>query len=213
MVHLVSQYGYLVVAGLVCLESFGVPVPGETSLIAAGAFAATEHGLNVWLVVAAAAAGGIVGDNIGYWLGRKFGYWLVLRYGHYVGITDARIKVGQYLFHEHGSRVVFIGRFLPVLRELAAFMAGVNQMSWRSFLVANAAGAVLWASFYGFGSYLLGAGAQGTAHTVQIGIWAAVCTVSLSLAIYLHRHEKWLEQEAQRVLPGPLRPEPPPPAN
>ncbi len=212
LAHLITQYGYWVVAGLVCMESLGIPVPGETSLIAAGAFAATQNNLNVWLVVAAAALGGIVGDNIGYWVGRKFGYWLMLRYGHYVGITDARIKLGRYLFVEHGGRVVFVGRFVPVLREIAALMAGVNHMSWRTFLVANAAGAVMWASLYGFGAYLLGEGARGTAHIVQIGIWTAVCAMSIGLAVYLHKHEKRLEHEAQVALPGPLRPEQPPSA-
>lgn len=205
LAHLMTQYGYWAVAALVCIESFGIPVPGETSLIVAGAYAATTSKMSIWLVVPAAAGGGILGDNIGFWIGRRYGYRLLLRYGHYVGLTEGRIKLGQYLFLRHGRWIVFIGRFVPVLRELAAFTAGLNRMAWRPFLLANASGAVLWASFYGFGAYLLGAGAQAAAQPVEIGIGTGACVLFVILSIYLYKHEKTLETKAQRALPGPLR--------
>jgi membrane protein DedA with SNARE-associated domain len=107
-------------------------------------------------VIAAAATGAIVGDNVGYWLGRELGYRLLLRYGGYVGLPDRRIKLGQYLFLRHGGKVVFFGRFIPITPILAAFLAGANRMPWRRFLLANAMGGVLWATVLGLSAYMFG---------------------------------------------------------
>jgi 4-amino-4-deoxy-L-arabinose transferase-like glycosyltransferase len=94
--------------------------------------------------------------HIGYLLGRGFGYRLLLRYGRYVALSDARIKFGHYLFWRHGGKVVFFGRFIAVLRVLAAFLAGANRMDWRHFLLSNAAGGILWACIFGLGAYTFG---------------------------------------------------------
>jgi membrane protein DedA with SNARE-associated domain len=102
--HLFSTYGYWVVGGIIALESMGLPLPGEATLIAAAIYAGSTQQLNIWLVIAAAAIGAILGDNIGYWIGREIGYRLLLRYGHYLQLTDARIKLGQYLFSRHGGK-------------------------------------------------------------------------------------------------------------
>src|SRR5271167_3656124 len=126
----------------------GVPLPGETILVLAAIYAATHVDLNIWLVVIAAAAGAIMGDNLGYWLGLRFGYPFLRRYGHLFGLTHARIKLGQYLFLRHGTKVVFLGRFVAVLRIFAAFLAGANRMKWQLFLVANASGGMIWASAF-----------------------------------------------------------------
>jgi hypothetical protein len=98
-------------------------------------------------------SGRLVGDNIGFWLGRKLGYLLVLRYGRYIGMPDARIKLGRYVFLRHGGKVVFLGRFVAYLRVLAAVLAGINHMDWGRFLLANAAGGFLWAGVFGWGAY------------------------------------------------------------
>ena len=134
----ISTYGYWAVALIVGLESMGLPLPGETVLVLATIYAATDPSLNVWLVITAAAVGSIIGDNVGYWLGKKYGYALLRRYGRHIGMSDARIKIGQYLFLRHGGKVVFFGRFVALLRILAAVLAGVNRMPWRGFLLANA---------------------------------------------------------------------------
>src|SRR5690349_22734487 len=110
----------------------GVPLPGESVLVLAALYAA-RHGQSITALIASAAVGAILGDNVGYWIGREFGYRLLLRYGRYVGLTETRIKLGQYLFLHHGGKVVFFGRFIAVLRVLAAVLAGVNRMEWRSF--------------------------------------------------------------------------------
>jgi membrane protein DedA with SNARE-associated domain len=106
---LISVYGYGAVGVIVGLESMGLPLPGETVLVIAALYAGTHPDLSIWGVVAAAATGAILGDNVGFWLGREFGYRLVLRYGRYVGLSEARIKLGQYLFQRHGGKVVFFG--------------------------------------------------------------------------------------------------------
>src|SRR5262249_37149631 len=138
----------------------GLPLPGETTLLPASALAAGGKLSIVWVIVAA-ASGAIVGGILGYLIGRQFGFRLALHYGRRVGLTEARLKVGQLLFRRHGSKLVFFGRFVAVLRVLAAVLAGANCMEWRLFLIFNAARALLLAVFFGTPRYLLGeAGAQ-----------------------------------------------------
>ena len=153
---LLHQHGYGLLGLVVCLEAMGLPMPGESLVIAAALYAGASHELNIGLVVAVTAAAAIVGDNIGYAVGRSIGARLVLRYGHYVGLTEERLNIGRYMFQRHGGKVVLFGRFIAVLRTLAALMAGITGMRWTHFLVANAAGGILWASLYGFGAHLLG---------------------------------------------------------
>jgi membrane protein DedA with SNARE-associated domain len=114
--QLVSAHGYWVVALIVGLESMGLPLPGETILILAAIYAATEPSFNVGVVIAVAAFGAIVGDNAGYWLGLRYGYALLLRYGERIGMFEARIKLGQHLCLKHGAKVVFLGRFVAPFR-------------------------------------------------------------------------------------------------
>ena len=203
--RLVAAHGYWIVAVVAGLENMGVPVPGETVLIAAAIYAGATGNLDIGLVVAAATVGAIVGDNLGFWLGRHLGFRLLRRYGRFVGLTDGKIKLGQYLFLRHGGKVVFIGRFVTVLRVLAALLAGANGMPWPRFLVANAAGAVVWAGAFGLGAYLLGS----EIHHIKgpLGIAGAVLAV-LAIGtgfVFLRRNEARLLAEAERALPGPLR--------
>ncbi len=127
--QLVTAHGYWAVALVVGLESMGLPLPGETILVLAAIYAATEPSFNVWVVIAVAAFGAIVGDNAGYWLGLRYGYPLLLRYGERIGMFEARIKLGQYLYLKHGAKVVFLGRFVALLRILAAFLAGALALA------------------------------------------------------------------------------------
>lgn len=201
---LIQTYGYWVVAGIVMLESIGVPLPGEATLIAAAVYAGETHKLDIRLIVAAAALGGIIGDNIGFWIGEKVGYGLILRYGARIGITDRKIKLGQYLFRLHGAKVVFFGRFVAVLRVLAALLAGVNRMPWLRFFAANAAGALCWASAFGAAAYTLGHAVHRFSGPVGIGL-AVVAGIGLVIAATVLRgRERALEAEAVAALPGPL---------
>jgi membrane protein DedA with SNARE-associated domain len=204
--HLISTYGYWAVGGIVALESMGLPLPGEATLIAAALYAGATHELDIWLVIAAAAAGAILGDNAGYWIGREIGYRLLLRYGHYVYLTEARIKLGQYLFREHGGKIVFFGRFVAVLRALAAVLAGANHMSWPRFLLFNAAGGFVWAALYGGGAYYFGHALEHVTKPVALGL-SLVALIVIAIMLFLaHRHEAELTEAAERALPGPLKP-------
>jgi membrane protein DedA with SNARE-associated domain len=201
---LITKYGSFAVTGVVCLESMGLPWPGEAMLIAAAVYAGKTGGLNIFEVIGAAAAGAIVGDNIGYWIGRQIGFPVLVRYGHYVGLTEPRIKIGQYLFMRHGGKIVFFGRFVALLRVLAALLAGVNRMSWPRFFVANAAGAILWATVFGVGAYILGEDVEHLTRPAAFALGIAGLTLLIAWMLFLRSHEKELQAEAQRALPGPL---------
>jgi membrane protein DedA with SNARE-associated domain len=204
--HLFAAYGYWFVAGIAAIERLGVPVPGETALIFAGAFGATSHRMSIGLIVAAACAGTIIGNLAGYCLGHRLGYWLLYRHGHLVGLTEGRIKIGQYLFLRHGTKLVIFGQFFPVLRELAAFLAGANKVPWQPFMIANAAGAILWSGIFGFGAYLLGKGAAHTAKPVEIALGIIAVAACIAVFVYLRRNEQRLQAEAEKALTqGPRR--------
>lgn len=138
--HLVQSYGYYGVFVPIALESMGIPLPGETALIAAAVYSGATHQLNIVVLAVVATCAAIIGDNAGYWIGRTGGQRLAERYGRFVRLGRAKLKVGRYLFARHGVKVVFFGRFVAVLRTFAAFFAGVSKMRWSRFLVANAAG-------------------------------------------------------------------------
>ena len=154
--HLLQNYGYLAVFLAIAAESFGIPLPGETVLITAALYAGHTHRLGIVWVVVVASAAAIIGDNLGYLIGRVGGYRLLRRYGKYVRMDEAKIKIGRYLFHRHGGKVVLFGRFVSVLRTYAAFLAGTNRMQWQRFLVYNALGGIMWATLFGVGAYAVG---------------------------------------------------------
>ena len=203
--QLISLHGYWAIALVVGLESMGIPLPGETMLVLAAIYAAGDPTLNIWLVIFSATIGSIMGDNAGYWIGHRYAYGAVLRYGHHLGLSQSRIKIGQYLFRKHGGKAVFFGRFIALLRILAAFLAGVNRMPWRDFLVANAAGAVLWASSFGVGGYYFGK-LVFQLHGALAGLVFAVALAAFFAVGYLvRRYEHRLTDAAERALPGPLQ--------
>ena len=189
---MIAHYGYWAVLVLVGLESMGLPLPGETALIAAAVYAGTSHDLNVVGVIAAACTGAVVGDNIGYGIGRIVGFPLVARYGPRIGLDERRIKLGQYLFRRYGGAIVFFGRFVALLRAAAALLAGINRMPWPRFFFFNAAGGICWASLFGFGAYLLGS----RAHLLTSGI----ATVFLGIAmVVITVFVRWLRREEERL--------------
>lgn len=202
---LIQTYGYWAVGGFVGLESMGLPVPGETVLLGTAILAGTAHNLNVFALVAAAAAGAIVGDNVGFWIGREAGFPLLVRYGSYVRITEPKIKLGQYLFLRHGGKVVFFGRFIAILRALAASLAGVNCMTWQRFLVFNAAGGIIWAAVYGFGGWYFGKEASKLAEPAAIALGSIAVLLLTVGFFYLRHHTAQLEARAEAALPGPIR--------
>lgn len=199
-----ADYGYPAVFALVAIESVGVPVPGETMLILAAVYAGSTHHLAIAGVVAAAAAGAIVGDNIGYAIGRIGGWRLLRRYGHYVRIGESKLKLGRYLFLRHGGKVVFFGRFVGILRTYSAALAGANHMKLRRFMAFNASGGVIWAVIYGLGYYY--AADVFTKVGAAAGVALIVIAVGVAVGIFLFirsRVAEW-EEQAERAFPGPL---------
>ena len=203
--HFIHAYGLVAVAAVVGLECVGFPLPGETALLAAAIYAGTNHDLNIVSVIVTAAAAAIVGRMIGYVIGREYGYWLLLRYGNYVRMTPSRIKLGQYLFLRHGGKIVFVAQFFPVLRTVAGLFAGGNVMPWRNFLVANVAGACIWAVTYGYAAYALGLGFKRLEGPIVIVLAILTVVAFIVGGIFIHRHEAQLAAEAERAMPGPLK--------
>lgn len=148
LLPLLHRYGLLALFAAIGLESMGVPLPGETALVVVTAYAAHAQVWSPMLIFAVAASAAVVGDNLGYLLGRWGGWPLVHRYGRYVRLYESRLKVARYVFARHGGPVVLLGRFVALLRTTSAFLAGVNHMPWRRFLVFNAVGGILWAGLW-----------------------------------------------------------------
>ena len=204
--YLLATYGYLAVFVFVGVESIGVPVPGETMLVTAAIYAGTTGRLSIFWVIVASAAGAIVGDNIGYLIGRTGGYRLLKRYGRYIRLEEDRLRLGQYLFHKHGPKVVFFGRFISVLRIFAAFLAGVNRMHWRLFLIFNAAGGIIWSTLYGVGAYRLGQQLLRLSGRIDLVLAIIGVGVIIAAIVFLRRNEARLQREADAAVPRPVEP-------
>ncbi len=157
MTHYLLEYGLVLLFLLVAIESAGIPLPGETALITA-AFLATpqQHHYTLRSVIAVAAAGAIVGDNVGYWLGRLGGRRLLERWERVARHARKVLPRAERFFARHGGKTVFIGRFIAFLRITAAWLAGIGHMPWWRFLLWNAAGGIAWAALVGVLAYEFG---------------------------------------------------------
>ncbi len=186
--NLLATYSYLFLVLLVGIESFGVPLPGETVLIA-GALVAAQGKIHIAEVLLAAWAGAVLGDNLGYAIGRFGGRRLVLRYGWYLHVTEARVHRVEDFFRRRGIVIVVLARFIEVLRQLNGIVAGIGGMPWWRFLACNATGAVLWVGMWGYLTYRLTHRLR-YVHHVFAWIGPVVIAVSLLLSlvlILLHR--------------------------
>jgi membrane-associated protein len=172
---------------LVMSESGGVPIPGETSLIAA-AVLASQGKLEIGLVIALAATAAIVGDNVGYEIGRKGGRWLLERPGAFARQRQEVLRVGEPFFETHGPKAVFFGRFLLGLRIWASWLAGATRMRWRSFFVWNALGGISWATGIGLLAYFLGHSAGGAVEAFGIYGLVAVLLAVVGALVMHRRH-------------------------
>src|ERR1700730_1621117 len=186
--HLVQVAGYPLLFLLVMGESSGVPIPGETGLITAAALA-SQGKLQIELVIAIAAAGAIVGDNIGYLIGRKGGRWLLERPGRFQRQRAEGLLIGEPFFERHGPKAVFFGRFILGLRTWASWLAGATRMHWRTFVLWNALGGICWATSVGLIAYFLGHSAGNAIQTFGIyGLVAAL--LALGSGFWLHRRHQ-----------------------
>jgi membrane protein DedA with SNARE-associated domain len=199
LIELLHAYGNVVLGVVVGLESVGLPLPGETLLIAAAVIAATSHQMSIALVILSAAVGAVVGQMTGYAIGWGIGFRLLRRYGRFIGLTDRRLAYGRALFRRHGVKVVFASRFIVLLRTLAALLAGANHMPWGRFMTANVVGSVVWSALYGGGAYLLGQEAKHLAGPVAIGIGVAVAGGLVVAGLWARRREHQLLAQPARA--------------
>ena len=197
---LLSTYGYGLILAVVALESAGVPLPGETVLVSAAVYAGSTQNLAIAGVIAAAAAGAILGDNVGFWIGREAGPPLLARFGNFVGLDQRRRVLGQYLFHRYGGAIVFFGRFVAFLRAFAAVLAGVNRLEPLRFFAYNAAGGIVWATMFGLGGYALGE----TFHKIAGPFGVVMLALAVAALVvgwrFYRRHEERLLDEAERAM-------------
>lgn len=193
MTHFVSHYGLWVVFGVVFLEVAGLPfIPGETALIAAAALASQGHGSIVWTIVLAVLAA-VLGAATGYALGRTRGRDILSFWPWFERVSRPGVERSEEFFHRHGSKTVFIGRFLPVLRATLGWMAGVARMPLLRFLGWNVAGAVVWGCGVGLASYYAGAAVVKTVQrdaAIGVAVIVGIAAVLLGLHFFLRRAER-----------------------
>jgi membrane-associated protein len=188
LVKLPAHLGYLILFGLVGAESTGVPVPGETALITAGILA--HHGqFQIWLVIAVAATAAILGDNLGYLIGRTGGRKLLERPGLLERHRREVLNRGEPFFAKHGSKAVFLGRWVAGLRIAAAWLAGINRMPWPIFALWNALGGIAWATSVGLAAYYLGAVVERIFKYVGVGGIAVVLLGVAGWFAWRHFHK------------------------
>ncbi len=177
MTHFVTDHGLPLLFAVVMIESFGIPLPGETALIAFGVLAAEGH-YSIASVIAIAAAGAIVGDNLGYWLiGRLGGRALFRRWRWLNRYSDRVLPRAESLMERHGGKTVFFGRFVSILRYTVAWVAGLSRMRWWRFLFWNAAGGIAWATAVGLTAYYAGRAAADAIQRYGLYVGAGVVVV------------------------------------
>jgi membrane protein DedA with SNARE-associated domain len=195
---ILDRWGYLAVAGFIGVESFGIPAPGQTIMVAAAIYAGAGR-LNVFAVAAIAFVAAVLGDNVGYWIGARGGRRLVHRWGKYAFITPERLDKAEKFFARRGNRIVVVARFIDGLRQLNGVIAGITAMPWRTFLIYNAIGAALWVGWWTAIAYLLGT------HIVEIFEkahhykWWAVGALVVAIGVYVWLHMRHIRRRRARA--------------
>jgi membrane protein DedA with SNARE-associated domain len=202
LISLVQVHGPWIIFVVVALESAGVPLPGETILVSAALLAATTNQIDIAIVVGTAAAGAIVGDGIGYTVGRRFGMQLLRKYGRYIRLDENRLLIGRYLFFRYGNAVVFFGRFIAVLRMFAALLAGANGMPAGRFFFFNVTGGICWACLFGFGTYVVGTEIYKVSKALTLVSLVLFIAAGSGLSIIIRRYEIALLRQAKHSLPN-----------
>jgi membrane protein DedA with SNARE-associated domain/membrane-associated phospholipid phosphatase len=197
LLTLIEHYGYLVILFGVMLESTGVPLPGETILLAAGVLVQRGH-LDLGDAIAFGILGAVLGDQIGYWVGRDGGRPFVLRWGRYVLITPERLAHAEAFFARHGGKAVFLARFFSGLRVFGALVAGISRMRWRTFLIYNALGGAVWATAVVLVGYFLGS----SIGLVErwLGRATLVLAVVLAVAVGFYLAYRWASHNREQLV-------------
>lgn len=194
---ILDRWGYLAVAGVIGVESFGVPAPGQTIMMAAAIYAGAGR-LNIVAVGAIAFVAAVLGDNVGYWIGVRGGRRLVHRFGRYIFVTPERLERAERFFARRGNRIVVVARFIDGLRQLNGVIAGITAMPWRTFLLYNAIGAALWVGWWTTVSYLLGAHLILIMEHLHRYKWLTIGVILLAVGIYVTLHVRHLRRRRAR---------------
>ena len=195
---ILDRWGYLAIAGVIGVESFGVPAPGQTIMVAAAIYAGAGR-MNIVAVAAICFVAAVLGDNVGYWIGVRGGRRVVDRFGKYIFITAERLDRAERFFARRGNRIVVVARFIDGLRQLNGVIAGVTAMPWRTFLTYNAIGAALWVGWWTTISYLLGNHLVEIIDHVHRYHWWATGIAVLVVAMYATLHVRHVRRRRART--------------
>jgi membrane protein DedA with SNARE-associated domain len=196
-----ADLGYPGLIILVMVESGGIPLPGETALLAAGILA-SEGKLSIVLVILCAAAAAILGDNIGYLIGRKGGRYLLERPGPFLRYRREVLRVGEPFFEKYGARAVFFGRFVVGLRTWASWLAGATKMDWRVFAAWNALGGICWSVLIGLLAYYVGKGVESVISDVGTYALPVLAIGGIGAFVAHRRRRRRRRPDAASELPG-----------
>jgi membrane protein DedA with SNARE-associated domain len=191
--HILHIIGYPAVTLFILIESAGIPLPGEIMVLLASFSAGTDGHLQLPIIIACAATGAILGDNIGYCIGHAGGRKFIERFGRYFFLKTQHLDKAELFFHRHGAKTVFFGRFMSLLRIWAAVLAGMNHMPWRTFLIYNSLGGIVWACYISLLGYLAGHVFHQHFHQVELLVkfigWGgtAIALVITAGAFFLYR--------------------------
>ena len=196
ILSLIGHYGYLIIFFGVMLESMGVPLPGETILLASG-FLVQQGALDLGDAIIFGILGAVIGDQIGYWVGREGGRPFVLRWGRYVLITPERLARAERFYARHGGKAVFLARFVTGLRVFGALVAGISRMHWRTFFFYNALGGATWATAAVLVGYLV----RGSLDLVEqwVGRASILLAILLALTIALYLAYRWVSTHPEQI--------------
>jgi membrane protein DedA with SNARE-associated domain len=186
------------------LEGVGVPFPGETAVVAAAAYAGQSHKLSPWYIFAVAAIAAIAGNALGYLVGRKGGFPLARRYGRKVRLDEHKLKIGRYVLDTQGWKVIFVGRFVAVLRTYLSFLAGTLEMGAKEFFAASVIAAVAWSGLYTAAAYNAASTVDRLSTTFEVVIVVlAVLAVAVGF-FFMRSRVKKLGEKAEAAYPGTL---------
>jgi membrane protein DedA with SNARE-associated domain len=195
---ILDRWGYTAVAAFVGVESFGVPAPGQTIMVAAAIYAGAGR-LNVVGVGVIAFVAAVLGDNIGYWIGVRGGRKLVHRFGKYVFLTPERLEKAERFFARRGNRIVLVARFIDGIRQFNGVIAGITAMPWRTFLLYNALGAFLWVGWWTTIAYVFGTHLVDIYDHVHRYKWWAGAVIILAIVTYVSLHVRHIKRRRARA--------------
>jgi membrane protein DedA with SNARE-associated domain len=195
---ILDRWGYLAIAGVIGVESFGVPAPGQTIMVAAAIYAGAGR-MNIVAVAAISFVAAVLGDNVGYWIGVRGGRKVVHRFGKYAFITPERFDRAERFFARRGNRIVVVARFIDGLRQLNGVIAGITAMPWRTFLLYNAIGAALWVGWWTTLAYLLGNNLVEIFEYIHRYQWWAIGVGVIAVASYVMLHVRHVRKRRARA--------------